>query len=127
MVLASVLSITGGPGGTATRPCSVPEGKALFFPVINDVEIDSPNVCGQNGALSVRNLRATSATYINGTVNLSVTLAGKTIKDFRRVKSEVFEVALPKDNLFEGPCSGAGPGDVPAGIYSPAVGTGGAP
>jgi hypothetical protein len=50
-----------------------------------------------------------------------VTVDGKTIKDLRRIKSEVFEVALPADNLFNAPCTGAGLGDVPAGIYSPAV------
>jgi hypothetical protein len=43
---------------------------------------------------------------------------GKTIKDVRRIKSEVFEVALPEENLFVAPCA---PLPVPAGIYSPAV------
>src|SRR5262245_26501057 len=34
-------------GGTVTRTCSVPEGTVLFFPVVNFVYFDSPNVCGQ--------------------------------------------------------------------------------
>jgi hypothetical protein len=34
-------------GGTATRTCSVPEGTQLFVPVINSVQINIPNVCGQ--------------------------------------------------------------------------------
>ena len=29
-------------GGTATRTCSVPEGTALFFPVLNGVGINTP-------------------------------------------------------------------------------------
>jgi hypothetical protein len=33
-------------GGTATRSCSVPQGAALFFPVINGVGINTPGVCG---------------------------------------------------------------------------------
>ena len=33
-------------GGTATRTCSVPAGKSSFFPVVNSVFFDSPNVCG---------------------------------------------------------------------------------
>jgi hypothetical protein len=100
----------------------VPEGTELFFPVINDVEINTPNVCGSPPTnFSVRDLRTTAATHINGAINLSVTLDGKTIKDLRRVKSEVFEVALPADNVFDAPCTGAGLGDVPAGVYSPAV------
>jgi hypothetical protein len=109
-------------GGTVIRSCSVPEGTELFFPVINDIEINTPNVCGSLPTnVSVRDLRATAATHINGAINLSVTLDGKTIKDLRRVKSEVFEVALPADNVFDAPCTGAGLGDVPAGVYSPAV------
>jgi hypothetical protein len=109
-------------GGTFTRKCSVPEDKTLYFPVINSVNIDTPNVCGQGpGRIPVKDLRATSAAFIEGAVNLSVTVDGIAPKNLRRVKSEVFEVALPKDNLFEVPCTGAGLGDVPAGIYSPAV------
>src|SRR5262245_34860597 len=34
-------------GGTVTRTCSVPAGKSLFFPLVNSVNFDSPNVCGQ--------------------------------------------------------------------------------
>ena len=33
----------------------------------------------------------------------------------------LFEVALPENNLFDGPCTGADLGKVPAGIYSPSV------
>lgn len=29
-------------GDTATRTCAIPEGTALFFPVINSVNIDTP-------------------------------------------------------------------------------------
>jgi hypothetical protein len=105
--------------GTATRTCSVPEGKALFFPVINSVQINSPNVCGQGpNNLSVRDLRSMAAPTIDGATNLSVTVDGIAIKNLRRVKSEVFEVALPEDNVFVAPCA---PLPVPAGIYSPAV------
>jgi hypothetical protein len=48
-------------GGTATRTSFVPEGTELFFPVINSVKINTPNVCGQVGHLSVSELRAMSA------------------------------------------------------------------
>jgi hypothetical protein len=33
---------------TATRSCSIPEGQWLFFPVVNCVNINTPN-CGRNG------------------------------------------------------------------------------
>jgi hypothetical protein len=105
-------------GGTAIRTCSVPEGKILFFPVINSVQINAPNVCGQTSAQSVSELRSMAAPTIDGATNLSVTVDGVAIKNLRRVKSEVFEVALPENNVFIAPCF---PLPVPAGIYSPAV------
>jgi hypothetical protein len=108
-------------GGSATRTCSVPEGKALYFPVINSVQINTPGVCGQPGALSVRELRDTATLFIDGATNLSVTVDGIVIKKLRRVRSEVFVVALPENNVFVEPCTVAGLGDVPPGVYSPAV------
>jgi hypothetical protein len=108
-------------GGSATRTCAVPEGKLIFFPVINSVSINTPGVCGQPSAppLSVKDLRAMSAAVVDGATNLSVEVDGKANKNLRRVQSEVFEVALPEDNIFDAPCTGMG--NVPAGIYSPAV------
>jgi hypothetical protein len=109
-------------GGTATRACSVPEGTKFFFPVINAINFNTPNVCGQNGKnLTVRELRSFSAASIDGAVNLSVTLDGRAITNLRRVQSVVFAVALPEDNVFDNPCEEGGLGNVPAGIYSPAV------
>src|SRR5437867_9117304 len=35
-------------GGTASRTCSIPQGTTLFFPIINSVNINTPNVCGQD-------------------------------------------------------------------------------
>jgi hypothetical protein len=107
-----------GAPGTVTRVCSVPEGKALYFPVINSVQINVPDVCGQKDPLSVGQLRSMAAATIDGATNLSVTV-DSTPKNLRRVKSEVFEVALPEENVFDSLCGG--PGSVPAGVYSPAV------
>jgi hypothetical protein len=109
-------------GGTVTRACDVPEGKPLFFPVVNSVNINSPNVCGQDATnLSVQDLRAASAGCIDEATNLSVKVDGTTLQQLQRVKSIVFEVALPEANVFDAPCIDAGLGNVPAGIYSPAV------
>jgi hypothetical protein len=107
-------------GGDVARSCSVPEGKLLFFPVINSVNVDTPNVCGQGPErMPVAELRALSAAFVNGAVDLSVRLDGKRVSNLSRTKSEVFEIALPEDNLFASPCADFG--GVPAGIYSPAV------
>lgn len=107
-------------GVPTTRTCAVPEGVDLFFPVINSVNIDTPNVCGQDAnRVPVESLRAFSAAFVDGGTNLSAVLDGRPIRNLHRVRSKVFEVALPEDNVFDAPCAGAG--GVPAGIYSPAV------
>ena len=67
----SVWFLAGNSGGTATRQCSVPEGTALFFPVANYVNINTPNVCGQGPAnQSVKFLRAQIAPLVNGFTKL---------------------------------------------------------
>jgi len=107
-------------GGTVSRSCSVPAGEALFFPIVNSVNINAPNVCGQGtDNLSVAQLRAMSASFIDGATNLSAEVDGKPLRNLIRVRSAVFAIAFPADNIFDAPCGG--PGTVPAGIYSPAV------
>jgi hypothetical protein len=109
-------------GGSATRSCSVPEGVALFFPVTNSVQINTPNVCGELPAdSSIAQLRTRAADVVNQAINVSVELDGVPVKKVRRVQSKVFVATLPADNVFDAPCVDAGLGHVPAGIYSPAV------
>jgi hypothetical protein len=109
-------------GGTVTRISSLPEGKALFFPVFNDVEINTPNVCGSGpDNVPVKILRAMSAANVNRAANLSVTVDGIVVKNLRRVQSEVFEIALPANSIFVPLCPRS---SVPAGVYSPAVSDG---
>lgn len=108
-------------GGPAERTCSVPEGAALFFPVVNSVSINAPNVCGQGPEnAAVKDLRQQSKGVIDAVPvdSIKVQVDGKKTP-FRRVQSQVFEVALPDDNVFDAGCGG--PGSVPATIYSPAV------
>ena len=108
-------------GGPVTRSCTIPRNKQLFFPLINSINIDTPNVCGQGpGDISVADLRSFSAAFIDGATNLSAELDGHPIP-FARQVSPVFTVTLPADNLFDPICIGAGLGDVPAGTYKPAV------
>jgi hypothetical protein len=106
-----------GGGPAVTRTCSVPEGTALFFPVINSVNFNAPEVCGQGSDnISVEDLRATSAAFVDVATNLSVTVDKVAIKNLRRVKSKVFAVALPEDNVFDSQCASLGgcqPGYIP--------------
>ena len=118
----SVWFLAGTGGGSVTRTCAVPEGTSLFFPVVNIVNINTPNVCGQGpDNITVKDLRAAIAPIIDDATNLSAKVDGVPIKHLQRVRSQVFEAALPEDNVFDDGCVGAGLGDVPAGIYSPAV------
>lgn len=105
---------------TAVRNCSVPEGKELFFPIVNFVNINTPNVCG-GGAdnTPVEDLRIPAADFINTITKVSITVNGKPIDNARRIRSKVFEVAFPENNVFDEPCADLG--GVPAGIFSPAV------
>ena len=107
-------------GGIANRSCTVPEGKALFFPVINQDAFDAPNVCEDGPEIaSVKDLRAAAKAPIDSITDLSVEVDGKDVKDpLQRIKSIVYELALPEENVFEAICGKDG---LPAGIYSPAV------
>lgn len=109
-----------GGGAPVIRTCTVPDNVSLFFPVVNSVNLNSPNVCGQGPAnISVTNLRAGAGPFIDGAINLLVEVDGKPLKHLRRVQSKVFVAALPEDNIFDPPCASLG--GVPAGIYSPAI------
>lgn len=105
-------------GGTVSRKCSVPAGVTLFFPVVNSVQVNTPGICYQDAALTVPEMRANVAPFIDGVTKLTVTLDGTAVKAMRRVRSEPFAAALPADNLFVPYC---GPGGQPAGVYSPGV------
>jgi hypothetical protein len=103
--------------GPVTRDCDIPQGATLFFPVINEINFDTPGQCGQGDPLPSSYYRGLSAAFVNGAANLSVTLDGKPAGPMHRTVSQVFEVALPDDNIFAGACAP----DLAGGIYSPAV------
>ena len=105
-----------------TRTCSVPQGTSLFFPVINSVNINTPGICGQVGNISAKDLRASIAGWIDAATNLLVTVDHKKFVNFLRIKSNVFEVALPKNNVFWNSGNSCTPPAPPLeGIYSPSV------
>lgn len=110
-------------GVAAARACSVPEDKTLFFPIANAINFNTPDVCGQDATnLTVTFMRSLSKATIDGATNLALRVDGRLAnKLIQRVKSQVFELALPEENMFDKQCADAGLGNVPAGIYSPAV------
>jgi hypothetical protein len=120
----SVWFLTSNSGeGPTKRACSVPADKLLFFAIITIGNVDMPNVCGQGAErIPVKVLRSGNADFINGVTNLLVEVDGKEVKNVRRIRSPIFAIALPEDNLFDSSCTDFG--GVPAGVYSPAVADG---
>ncbi len=112
---------------TVVRSCSVPAGKAIYFPVVNieDSAPEEPNWgCGNNmpplASGTIAEMRQCTAPYIDGTYNLSVVVDGQplhAVKENFRVQSVQFDVTMPDDNFLtaigEGPFSG--------GYYSPVI------
>jgi hypothetical protein len=81
-------------GGTVNRTCAVPAGEWLFFPIINSVQINVPNVCGQTGRLNAAQLRALAAPFIDAATNISVQIDGKNVGNRVRIKSDVFATTI---------------------------------
>jgi hypothetical protein len=107
-------------GGSATRTCSIPEGEWLFFPIVNNVFFNTPN-CGQSGQnFSAEYERSLVAPFINAATNLSVSVDGHPIGDVVRVKSVVFAVTFPPDNIYGPNACNPGVG-LAAGSYSPSI------
>jgi hypothetical protein len=93
-------------GGPAQRSCSVPEGKTLFFPIINEIDLAVPGECGDTGEFdSIKDLRQATKAFVDAVPlsSLKVRVDGKPVP-FRRVRSQVFAVALPVENEFDAAC-----------------------
>jgi hypothetical protein len=113
--------------GSATRSCSVPAGKALFFPILNteDSAPEEPNWgCGNmfpplTGG-TIAEMRQCVQYFFTGIYNLKADVDGKSIhnlqRDFR-VQSVEFGVTWPDDNVL----TAIGEGPFIAGTYSPVV------
>jgi hypothetical protein len=95
------------PDKPSERSCTVPAGKALYFPVLNSQCINAEanlGYCGSAGAF-ITEMRAYLADGIDQTINLGVTVDGKKLKgnlktDYR-VQSNVFSAVLPDKNFLE--------------------------
>jgi hypothetical protein len=105
-------------GGAVTRSCAVPEGARLFFPVLNFAVFDSPGVCGQGPErIPIHEMRAFAGAAIDAGSGYSLEIDGRPAPGrLHRVRSRVFALAVPADNVFVPGC-----GTLPAGVYSPAV------
>ncbi|HWI41312.1 MAG TPA: hypothetical protein VNX25_07475 [Verrucomicrobiae bacterium] len=103
----------------AERTCTVPHGKALYFPIVNSACLDTEAEKGFCGSAQpiIAQMRAYLAGYLDEATDLRVTVDGKPlqggdIKKGFRVKSPVHPVTLPAGNLLQ-----ALDENIPAGTY----------
>jgi len=111
--------------GTFTRNCNIPEGKALFIPLVNSW---ADNVCNAT-PLTVDQLRDQAASYVTPVSNLHASVDGKSFTGLSnyRSKSPVFSYTLPPspDNVIDAAFNVKLPGDCwPSLTVKPAVADG---
>lgn len=105
-------------GGIVTRSCSIPQGKTLFFPVINNVLFDSPNICGQdNNSLSYEDMVTSLKGQTDAATDMKVTVDGRVIRNIKRIRPQSIDISLPENNAWDTLCKAYKLGGVPAGIY----------
>lgn len=94
-----------------TRQVTVKEGKGIFFPLINTVNILDPS-----NPQTVEELRTQAAEFIDLTESLFATIDGVEVSNLfnYRQLSPTFDVTLPDDNLF----------GVTPGVYGPGISDG---
>ena len=89
--------LVGTGGGEATRTCTIPAGKAIFFPIIN-VECDytSPDLKTES------DLRKCAKDDQDKVTNLQATVDGAAISGLKeyRAQSPLFNIIVPKDNVM---------------------------
>lgn len=109
-----------------TRSCTVPAGKALYFPIINieQSEPEEPNWgCGNTlpplVSGTIAEMRACLESYITGSTNIEADLDGKRIPHIDRfhVQAVTYDDTWPDDNWL----TATGEGPFPAGTFFPAV------
>lgn len=89
---------------SATRDCTVPAGKALFFPIANS---ENDNL-GVNPPLTEEELREAAKEFIESVTNMTCEVDGVSIRGLDsstttpyRVVSPVFSYAIPDGNIYD--------------------------
>jgi hypothetical protein len=132
--LGTKFCIAGSPScsvGSFTRSCSLPAGKAIFFPVtaVEDSAPEEPAFgCGSSLppliAGTIAELRQCAAPFVfQGVTGLRAEIDGEAVRDLKErfhVQSPAFVYTLPADNLL----NAIGEGPFSAGTYSPAAADG---
>ena len=103
--LAGVFNAT----GTAERTNTVPAGKALFFPIVNNIWISTVPTDPQTADA----IRPLIAPVVNDATDLACEIDGVSVKhpENYRTESPLFNVTLPANNIF----------GIDAGTYGPSM------
>ena len=103
-------------GGSFTRTCTVPSGKALFFPILNTAFGQGVGDCTGPSDCDVTALRGLAAAAEDNPTTLMVSIDGHNVNDLSqfRVTSPVFNYFLPADNIL----------GISSGTYGPLVSDG---
>jgi hypothetical protein len=90
--------LAGSFAGTAERTVSVPTGKALFFPIINNLWVSTEPTDPQDAA----GIRAIVEPPADAETDLACEIDGVSVKNLRRFRTEspLFDVTLPDNNVF---------------------------
>jgi hypothetical protein len=94
--------------GPVTRECTVPAGKPLAFPVMNITVFDTPGHC-QEGSMTDEKMRAIAAQEMDAVEIVAVTLDGEHLNNVVRLRSNIFPLYVPTDNVFSPYCEGGYP------------------
>jgi hypothetical protein len=90
--------LAGTSGGSAVRECTVPHGKAIFFPILN-------SECSYSEFPSFSTeaeLRSCSKSLFDLVTNLKLTINGSRVQNLEqyRVESPLFNVTFPASNIY---------------------------
>ena len=92
--------LAGTVGGVAERNCSIPTGRAILFPILNHggTLADEPTI------KSEKELLLLAKREMDVISDLEVTVDGLKLNGLQRyrVRSPIFDVVLPENNLFGG-------------------------
>jgi hypothetical protein len=98
-------------GGSARRSCTIPAGRDLFFPALNELFGQGLGDCTGPDDCDVTALRKLAATKADDPKSLEVTIDGIRVAklDQYRVTSPAFNVFLPQGAIFSLPNGTIGP------------------
>jgi hypothetical protein len=88
--------LTGTIGGSVERTCTIPEGKAILFPVLNSGNVKT------DPSETEEDLHVTTKAEMDNPAILEASVNGVPLQDLQnyRAESPLFNVTLPEGNIY---------------------------